>query len=102
MLSYISTKYFLYLYSVIKAFYYSIKLHKKQLKNLATLKIFNTRIEAQVLRSLLESSGIKSWILSDDAGSMYPSQASINGVRVMVRNEDFKTASGLLAVSEPA
>jgi len=102
MLSYISTKYFLYLYSVIKAFYYSIKLHKKQLENLTTLKIFNTRIEAEVLRSLLESSGIKSWILSDDAGSMYPSQASINGVRVMVRNEDFKTASGLLAVSEPA
>ena len=72
------------------------------MENLTTLKIFNTRIEAEVLRSLLESSGIKSWILSDDAGSMYPSQASINGVRVMVRNEDFKTASGLLAVSEPA
>ena len=72
------------------------------MENLTTLKIFNTRIEAEVLRSLLESSGIKSWILTDDAGSMYPSQASINGVRLMVRDEDFKTASELLAKYEPA
>lgn len=72
------------------------------MENLKTLKIFNTRIEAEVLRSLLESSGIKSWILSDDAGSMYPSQASINGVRLMVRDEDFKTASELLAKNKPA
>jgi len=72
------------------------------LENLTTLKIFNNRIEAEVLKSLLESSGIKSWILSDDAGSMYPSQASINGVRLMVRDEDFKIARELLARSEPA
>lgn len=71
------------------------------MENLKTLKIFNNRMEAEVLRSLLESSGIKSWILSDDAGSMYPAQASINGVRLMVRDEDFKTASELLASSEP-
>jgi len=72
------------------------------LENLTTLKIFNNRIEAEVLRSLLESSGIKSWILSDDAGSMYPAQASINGVRLMVRDEDFKTAIELLTSNEPA
>ena len=72
------------------------------MENLTTLKIFNTRIEAEVLRSLLESSGIKSWILSDDAGSMYPAQASINGVRLMVRDEDLKTASELFAKNEPA
>ena len=72
------------------------------MENLTTLKIFNNRIEAEVLKSLLESSGIKSWILSDDAGSMYPSQASINGVRLMVRDEDFKIARELLARSEPA
>ena len=72
------------------------------MENLTTLKIFNTRIEAEVLRSLLESSGIKSCILSDDAGSMYPAQASINGVRLMVRDEDFKTVSGLLAKNDLA
>ena len=71
------------------------------MENLTTLKIFNTRIEAEVLRSLLESSGIKSWILSDDAGSMYPAQAIINGVRLMVRDEDFKTASELLDKNDP-
>jgi len=72
------------------------------LENLTTLKIFNNRIEAEVLKSLLESSGMKSWILSDDAGSMYPAQASINGVRLMVRDEDFKIARGLLAEDEPS
>ena len=72
------------------------------MENLTTLKIFNNRIEAEVLKSLLESSGMKSWILSDDAGSMYPAQASINGVRLMVRDEDFKITSELLARSEPA
>ena len=72
------------------------------MENLTTLKIFNNRIEAEVLRSLLESSGIKSWILSDDAGSMYPAQASMYGVRLMVRDEDFKTANALLAKNEPA
>jgi len=71
------------------------------LKDLTTLKIFSTRIEAEVLRSLLESNCIKSWILSDDAGSMYPAQATINGVRLMVRAEDFKTASELLVKNEP-
>ena len=72
------------------------------MENLTTLKIFNTRMEAEVLRSLLESSCIKSWILSDDAGSMYPAQASINGVRLMVRDEDYKIASELLAEDEPS
>ena len=72
------------------------------MENLTTLKIYNSRIEAEVLKSLLESSGIKSWILSDDAGSMYPAQASINGVRLMVRDEDFKTAIELLTSNEPA
>jgi len=72
------------------------------LENLTTLKIFNTRIEAEILKSLLESSCIKSWILSDDAGSMYPAQASMYGVRLMVKDEDFKTASELLAKNESA
>lgn len=72
------------------------------MENLTTLKIFNKRIEAEVIRSLLESNGIKSWILSDDAGNMYPSQAIINGVRLMVRNEDFNTAEELLSGMEEA
>jgi hypothetical protein len=72
------------------------------LENLTTLKIFSTRIEAEVLKSLLESNDIKSWIMSDDAGCMYPAQASVNGVRLMVRDEDFITANDLLAKNDPA
>ena len=39
---------------------------------------------------------IKSFIISDDAGSMYPSQGFVNGVRLMVDQEDLSTASELL------
>ncbi len=70
------------------------------MENLATLKIFNSRIDAEVLKSMLESNGIKSWILSDDAGSMYPAQTSMYGVRLMVRDEDFKTATDLLTKND--
>lgn len=57
-------------------------------------------MEAEVLRSLLECSCIKSWIISDDAGSMYPAQAVVNGVRLMVRDEDFQAASEMLAKND--
>lgn len=71
------------------------------MENLTTLKIFNSRIDAEVLKSLLESNGIKSWIMSDDAGCMYPAQASVNGVRLMVRDEDFKIANELITKNDP-
>jgi hypothetical protein len=70
------------------------------MQNLKTLKIFNSRINAEVIRSLLESYGIKSWIFSDDAGGMYPAQASTIGVRLMVDENDFKTATNILIDQE--
>ncbi len=66
------------------------------MKRLRLLKIFNSNIEAEIARSFLESSDIKSFIISDDAGSMYPSQGFVNGVRLMVDQKDLPTASGLL------
>ena len=70
------------------------------MQNLKTLKIFNSRIDAEVIRSLLESYGIKSWIFSDDAGGMYPAQVSPIGVRLMVNENDFKTATNILIDQE--
>lgn len=70
------------------------------MKNLKTLKIFNSRIDAGVVKSLLESYGIKSWILSDDVGGMYPATMSIAGVRLMIYESDFETALNIIENQE--
>lgn len=70
------------------------------MQNLKTLKIFNSRIDAEVIRSLLESYGIKSWIFSDDAGGVYPAQVSAIGVRLMVNENDYETAVNILVDQE--
>jgi hypothetical protein len=70
------------------------------MQNLKTLKIFNSRIDAEVIRSLLQSYDIKSWIFSDDAGGMYPAQMSTVGVRLMVDENDFETAANILIDQE--
>ncbi|MFO7929414.1 MAG: putative signal transducing protein [Actinomycetota bacterium] len=61
-----------------------------------TIKIFNSRMEAQMAKSYLESNGIKSYISSDDAGQMYPSQQLVGGVLLMVEKEDKDLAQKLL------
>ena len=66
------------------------------MKKLRLLKIFSSNIEAEIARSFLQSSDIKSFIVSDDAGSMYPSQGFVNGVRLMVDQKDLSIASELL------
>jgi hypothetical protein len=70
------------------------------MQNLKTLKIFNSRIDAEVIKSLLESYSIKSWIFSDDAGGMYPARMSTVGVRLMVNENDFETAVNILENQE--
>ncbi len=66
------------------------------MENLKLLRIFNSTIEAEIAKSFLSSNNIKSWIFADDAGSMYPSQDIVNGVKLMVAIRDFEDASALL------
>ena len=66
------------------------------MERLKVLKIFNSKIEAEIAKSFLASNNIESWIFADDAGNMYPSQDFVNGVRLMVGKNDFATASMLL------
>jgi hypothetical protein len=70
------------------------------MKNLKTLKIFNSRIDAEVIKSMLESYDIKAWIFSDDAGGMYPATMSTAGVRLMIHESDFETALNILENQE--
>ena len=66
------------------------------MKKLEIAKIFNSRIEAGVAKSYLESMGIDSQIKSDDADQLYPSLGAIKGVRLMVRDVDLERALLLL------
>jgi hypothetical protein len=66
-------------------------------EKLKILKIFNSRIEADIAKSYLKSNNINSFIFADDAGNMYPSQDIVSGVRLLVSEEDYEWAKKLLA-----
>jgi len=63
---------------------------------LPVAKVFNSRIEAEIARGYLESFGIKTEIISDDAGQNYPSLQSIRGVKLLVSKKNLKKAQELL------
>lgn len=66
------------------------------MKKLPILKIFSSRMEAEIAKGFLESCGIKSQIFSDDVGKMYPSQQCVSGVRLVVDKKDLSRAIKLL------
>ena len=66
------------------------------MSDLKILKIFGSRIEAEIARGFLQSNDVNTIIISDDAGSMYPPQDFVNGVRLMVGKNDFREAGKLL------
>jgi len=63
---------------------------------LPVVKIFNSRIEAEIARSYLASFSIKTEIISDDAGQSYPSLQSIRGVKLLTSKKNIKKARELL------
>ena len=60
------------------------------------LKSFNNRIDAELAKSFLKSGGIKSLILADDVGEMYPAASVYWGVKLFVNDKDFEVASNLI------
>ncbi len=63
---------------------------------LSTVKIFNSRINAEIAKSYLESFGIKTVIFSDDAGQSITSLQSIRGVNLMTDKKNLQKAVDLL------
>jgi len=63
---------------------------------LPLVKTFNSRMEAEIARSYLESFGIKAEIFSDDAGQSYPPLQSIRGVKLLTNRKDLQKARKLL------
>ena len=70
------------------------------MSDLKILKIFGSRIEAEIARGFLQSNDVNAIIISDDAGSMYPAQDIVSGVRLMVGAKDFQGAKELLNALE--
>ncbi|MDO8497022.1 MAG: DUF2007 domain-containing protein [bacterium] len=68
------------------------------MNELITIKTFNTRLEAEIAKGLLESNGIKSMIVADDAGGMYPFpfQAGFKGAELKVNKKDHSKASDII------
>ncbi|MDD5659236.1 MAG: DUF2007 domain-containing protein [Actinomycetota bacterium] len=63
------------------------------------LKSFNNRTDAEVAKSFLESNGIKSFIIADDIGKMYPAASIYWGVKLFVNDKDFELADNLIEES---
>ncbi|MCX6384995.1 MAG: DUF2007 domain-containing protein [Actinobacteria bacterium] len=63
------------------------------------LKTFNSRIDAELAKSFLESSGIKSIVMADDVGEMYPAASVYWGVKLFVNDKDFEIANDLIEES---
>ncbi|HLD98669.1 MAG TPA: DUF2007 domain-containing protein [Bdellovibrionota bacterium] len=61
-----------------------------------TVKIFNSREEAEVAKSFLESHGIIPRIRADDQAGLQPGLAFSRGVELMVEPEDLDEARELL------
>ena len=63
---------------------------------LSTVKTFNSRIEAEIAKSYLESFDIKAEIFSDDAGQSIISLQSVRGVKLLTNRKDLQKARRLL------
>jgi len=63
---------------------------------LVTLEEFTSLGQAQVVRAMLEASGIDAMVTKDDAGGMAPAMQIFVGVQLLVRAEDLETAREIL------
>jgi len=63
---------------------------------LVVLEEYTNLGQAEVIRAMLEASGIDAIIVKDDAGGMAPSLQIFVGVRILVRVEDLEMAEQVL------
>jgi hypothetical protein len=61
-----------------------------------TLQTFHSRIEAEMVKSLLETENIPTLIRADDEAGMVPSMGLTNGVDLLIQPEDLEKANDLL------
>ena len=59
-------------------------------------RTFSDEIEASMAQQMLEESGVKAFIMKDDAGGMEPHLQRSGGVRLLVNGADARRASEIL------
>ena len=67
---------------------------------LTAVKTYNSEIDANLAKTVLESEGIFSSVFKDDLGGMRPDLSLTLGVRLMVRKADLERAKQILDASE--
>lgn len=68
-------------------------------EDLKVVQTFNSEVEAEMARGLLEAEGIQAMVLSDDCGGMYPQfQELSKGVRLLVAPAALALAREILGV----
>lgn len=72
----------------------------KKTDDIPIVKVFNSRMEAEIAKSYLESFGIKTQILSDDAGQSIVSLQGARGVKLLASPKTVKKARRLLSKKE--
>jgi len=64
---------------------------------LITVKTYPDKIEAELVKGVLESKGIKAMVSADDAGGMNPALLwATGGVRLLVKKNDIQKATEIL------
>ncbi|MCJ7666615.1 MAG: hypothetical protein MUO59_07770 [Actinobacteria bacterium] len=64
------------------------------------IKIFGSRIEAELAKGYLGSMGIKTQVVSDDADQLYPSIGMVKGVKLITASKNLGEAKALLNEKE--
>jgi len=67
--------------------------------DLICIKNYNNRTEAELVKSILESSGIEAVVSADDCGGSYPNLSLVTGgTRLLVKEEDAQKAREVLEI----
>ncbi len=70
------------------------------MSKLEVIKVFASRIDAEIARGYLENMGIKTRVVSDDADQLYPSLGVVRGVKLITTEKNLEKARTLLENSE--
>lgn len=70
------------------------------MSKLEVIKVFASRIDAEIARGYLENMGIKTRVVSDDADQLYPSLGVVRGVKLITIEKNLEKARTLLENSE--
>jgi hypothetical protein len=60
------------------------------------LRTFSDEIQAEMAQQVLEQSGVKAFVMKDDAGGMEPHLQRSGGVRLLIDGADAERASKIL------